>query len=353
MVEQQPRVAMDLEANSLYAYRERICLVQVSIPGRDFIVDPLAGFALDGLGELLANPAIEKVFHASEYDLILFKREHGWEVCHLFDTMWAARILGYSNMGLAWFLQEFYGVTLSKKHQKANWAQRPLEDALLEYARMDTHYLLPLRDRLAEKLEEEGRMQEAREIFGTECKVRVPERSFDPEGYWSLPGAQHMRPRTLAILRELYHLREQEAKRRDQPVFKVLSNQTLSDLAQHAPHNLADLQKISGITARVADRLGPRLLRAIERGRKAPLPQRPARRPRRDPKVVDRYERLWQWRKAEAQARRVESDVILRRDALWEIAAAKPESLDDLARVALLGPVRLGLYGASILAQIA
>lgn len=345
----ETRFAIDLEANSLYAYREQVCLIQISTSTQDFIVDPLAGFDFSELGELLADERVEKVFHASEYDLILLMREFGWGIKNLFDTMWAARLLGYNNMGLAWFLGEFYGVTVSKKHQKANWMKRPLPEDQLAYAQMDTHYLLRLRDDLAAQIEERGLTQESHEIFVRETEVRVPDRSFDPESFWSLRGARELSKRGLAILRELNILRDNEARQRDLPPFKIMSTDMLCRIAEKAPRNMHELRAIPGLPPRMLDRLGPRILRGVELGRSAPIPQPPARRPRTDAAVLDRYERLFQWRKLHAQDRGVESDVVLTRESMWAIARTNPKSIEELADAGSLGPSRLALYGELIL----
>ncbi|MCA9875056.1 MAG: ribonuclease D, partial [Anaerolineales bacterium] len=137
-LKQEPRIAIDLEANSMYAYRERVCLIQISIPSQDYIIDPVAKVDLSGLGELLADTAVEKVFHAAEYDLILLKREYEWELNNLFDTMWAARILGYKQYGLASLLKKIFDLKLDKQYQKSNWCRRPLSPAQLTYAQLDT-----------------------------------------------------------------------------------------------------------------------------------------------------------------------------------------------------------------------
>lgn len=346
---QQDRFAIDLEANSLYVYREHVCLIQISTEERDYIVDPIAGFPLTGLGEILANPEVEKIFHASEYDLILLKRDFDWDVNNLFDTMWAARVLGYTSMGLAWFLNEFFDVQVSKKHQKANWTKRPLTAAQLAYAQMDTHYLIRLRDMLAEELRLQGKEAEAAEIFAREAEVRVPERNFDPEGFWSLKGARDLNKPQLAILRELCILRDDIAAKRNMPPFKVLSSEMLCAMAKAAPRSLEELRAIRAMPPRVIDRLGPKLLEAIAAGRKAPLPQPPKRGPRTDSAILDRFDKLQQWRKAQAQERGVESDVVITRTAMWEIAHKCPQSLDELQEVAQLGPTLLELYGESIL----
>lgn len=348
----EPRIAMDVESNSLYAYREGVCLIQFSVPGQDYILDPLAGFSIRALGEILADPAVEKVLHASEYDLILFKRCYDWDVCNLFDTMWAARILGFQRMGLAVFLHDLFGVVQSKKHQKANWAKRPLTPGQMVYAQADTHYLLSLRDHFAGMLSEAGKLEEAHEIFTSATRVRVPERIFDPEDFRRLRGARDLAPREQAVLRELFVLREAEAARRDVPPFKVLNNEALVALAIAQPTELEAVGRTHGVGARTRDRLGRPIVEAVRRGLEAPLPQRPPRRPRRDQAVADRYERLQEWRKAHARARGVESDVILTRDAMWAIAEDNPRTIDDLADITALGPRRLSMYGEEILDQL-
>ncbi len=355
-LQKQKRFAVDIEANSLYAYREKICLIQISTENSDYIVDPLADFALDGLGQLLFDPSKEKVFHASEYDLILLKREYDWDVNNLFDTMWAARILGYKNMGLAWFLQEFYGLTLSKKYQKANWAARPLTFPQLEYAQNDTSFLLRLRDFFYGALEKAGHLEEALEIFTNESRVRVPDRQFDPDAFWSIRGARDLKPRNQAVLRELFLLREEEARERNIPPFKVINNQVLILLAEAAPKNMKELREFKGLSARAYRSLAQRILDAIDAGHKASVPkQRTVRRNNHsfDPEVSDRYERLVQWRKQYAQQRGVESDVILTRQAMWEIAQTNPRSLEALSDISSLGPKRLEILGECILHEIA
>ncbi len=141
---EQPAIAVDTESNSLHAYQEQVCLIQFSTPQADYLVDPLADLDLSPLGELFANPAIEKVFHAADYDIACLKRDFGWSFANLFDTQWAARILGWSQVGLASILKTHFNVHVNKKWQRFNWGERPLPTEALDYARLDTHYLLPL-----------------------------------------------------------------------------------------------------------------------------------------------------------------------------------------------------------------
>lgn len=350
-LQQEPRLALDLEANSMYVYQESVCLIQISIPTQDFIIDPLADLDLAGLGQLLANPAVEKVFHAAEYDLLLLKRVYGWQVQTLFDTMWAARILGYPKYGLANMLKSLYGVKLDKRYQRANWCKRPLSPDHLTYAQHDTHHLLNLREHLLTELESRGRLAEAYETFAEQSRIDLPDHSFTPDDFWSINGATDLKPRQQAILRELAIFRDEEARRRDRPHFKVFSDRTLLELAQRAPRHTQQLQPIYGMSQHQIRRYGRRLLQVIERGRQAPIPTY-KRRPRPPEEVLNRFDRLHHWRKIRARARGVESDVIVSRDAIWEIAKQNPDSIEALADLGVLGPWRHQEYGTEILSVL-
>src|SRR5215216_1838992 len=169
----QSRISVDTESNSLHAYREQVCLVQFSTPKIDYILDPFVFEELSILGPLFKDPTIEKIFHAAEYDLICLKRDFGFEFANLFDTMYAARVIGYPFVGLDNMLAEKLGIKVDKRHQKADWGARPLTPSQIDYARFDTHYLFQLRDILEKELEEKGRLQLAREDFARACKVEM------------------------------------------------------------------------------------------------------------------------------------------------------------------------------------
>src|SRR5512147_3175156 len=159
----QTRLAVDTESNSLHAYREQVCLIQFSTRKTDYVIDPLVFDDLSSLGPIFENPRIEKVFHAAEYDLICLRRDFDFEFASLFDTMHAARVLGYPAVGLDTLLNSKFKIQTDKRHQKANWAKRPLTTEQIHYARLDTHYLFDLRDVLEKELREKGRLEFARE----------------------------------------------------------------------------------------------------------------------------------------------------------------------------------------------
>jgi ribonuclease D len=346
---QESRLALDFEANSMHAYREQVCLIQISIPGNDYIVDPLAQIDLSGLGVILANAAVEKVLHAAEYDLMLLKRQYGWELHNLFDTMWASRILGYSRVGLASLLEDFYQVRLNKRLQKANWCQRPLSPPHLQYAQCDTHFLLSLRDQLAAELEAVGRQEEAAEIFVEQSRVAPANNDFKPEGFWSIHGAFDLKRPQQAVLKELYLFRNAEARQRNLPVFKVLGDKTLLEIAQRLPRRPEELSQVQGMSAGQMRRYGRRLLQIVREAQIEPPPPFPRRPPRPSPDVLERYEKLQSWRKERAARRGVESDVIVSREALWLLAQVAPQTVEELNRVNSLGKWRRQAYGQEIL----
>ena len=345
----EPMLAIDTESNSLYAYRERVCLVQLSTRQHDYILDPLIIVDMSPLGPLLANPGIEKVFHAAEYDLICLQRDYGFSVNNLFDTMIAARICGHKLVGLGSLLAEFQGVALDKRHQRDDWGQRPLPPDSLAYAQMDTHFLPALRDRLVEELTALGRWREATEAFAEATRVNLPDISFDPEGYWRIGMPNQLTRHQMAVLRELYLLRETLAETRDLPPFKVFSDKTLVQLAVAEPRKLGDLNDIDGMTPAQIRRYGKQVLRAIEQSDKNRLPSPPVRQPSADPEVVECYTLLREWRKQRAQERGVESDVIVSREALWTLAHRRPVTVEAMRDIEGLGPWRITAYGEDLL----
>ena len=349
-LKKQPRLAIDLESNSLFSYREEVCLIQVSTADQDYILDPISGIDLFEFGLIIQDPAVEKVFHAAEYDSILIKSQYGWKLENLFDTMWAARILGYERYGLANLLEETYGVKLNKKYQKANWCKRPLSRAQLNYAQMDTHFLLRLRDDLAEKLEAEGRIEEAKEIFAEQTNVRPPNREFNPHGFWNISGVKELPPKNQAVVRALYLYRDDQAKRQNRPHFKIFGEQTIMELAVKLPKRQNELNGIYGMSSRQISRYGRHMLKIIQRAQNDPAPKRPRKKSRRpSDKVSSRFDRLHLWRKERARSRGVESDVIVSREALWELARENPTCPADLSNISLLGPWRQETYGEEIL----
>ena len=348
----EPLLAVDTESNSLYAYHERVCLIQVSTRAHDDLIDPLALKDLSALAPLMADPGVEKVFHAAEYDVMCLKRDFGWAFANLFDTMIAARVLGWEQVGLGNVLAREFGVSLDKRHQRADWGERPLPRERLRYAQMDTHYLPALRDRLAAALREGGHWEEAQEMFAELPALPPASAHFDPEGYWHLNGGREVPLERMALVRELYHYRDQVARQRNCPPFKVFNNSTIVKLALSAPRSLDDLRLSAGLSAGQMRRYGQGILQAVRRGVHSPPPTPPRRDDIPPADVLARYDALHIWRRDRASARGVESDVIVSRDALWALAREAPQTWDELRAIKELGPWRRKTYGAEILAVL-
>jgi ribonuclease D len=349
LLEAEPLIAVDTESNSLYAYREQVCLLQISTRTQDFVIDPLAIKDLSPLGDIFANPNIEKVFHAAEYDVMCLKRDYQFIFANLFDTMISARILGRKQIGLGNLLEEFFGVQVDKRFQRADWSQRPIPPEQLRYAQHDTHYLPALRDILLDLMAQEERLEESREVFDGLCGLQPASYTFDPDGFWRLNNARDFSLRQLAVLRELYLLRNDIAQKRNWPPFKVMSDEALVNIVKANPQSMPDLYDVHGLSARVAERYSGAIFEALERGAMARLPKRPDSTPRLDPQAAARYDILHKWRKQRALDRGVESDVIIPKESLYALAKAPAHSLKDLERVPGLGPWKRNQYGEELI----
>ncbi|NLH00094.1 MAG: ribonuclease D [Chloroflexi bacterium] len=345
---QESRIAVDTESNSLFAYREQVCLIQFSTEQLDFLVDPLALRDLSILGPIFSDPLIEKIFHAAEYDLICMKRDFGFEFNNLFDTMHAARILGRPGLGLGTLLEEEFQIQVDKRMQRANWARRPLSPEMMMYARMDTHFLIPLREILGEQLRESGRLELAEEDFRRLTRVPAGSHENGSMSCWRIPGMQDLTPRQAAVMVELCAYREERARAANQPPFRILPNQVLLKIAQAMPRKRGELNHVAGLSPKLLDRHAPGLLAAVERGIVGPPAYRPvSKRPSDD--VLWRLDSLRTWRKQTARSLGVESDVVLPRDVLETIAVRNPRSLDELAEIMVDLPFRLRRFGREIL----
>ncbi len=222
---QHSRIAIDTEADSLHCYFEKLCLVQVSVPGSDWLVDPLAGMSMEPFFAALEGK--ELILHGADYDLRLMRRIGYKGPSRIFDTMIAARLAGVAEFSLAALLKKHFDLDIPKSSQKANWAKRPLPQTMLDYAVNDTRHL----HRLSEIYEAELRRLGRFEWFQQSCEraIRATEvsRERDTDDAWRISGSGQLRGRAAAILRELWRWRDAEARNVDRPSFHILSNERL------------------------------------------------------------------------------------------------------------------------------
>jgi ribonuclease D len=348
-------IAVDLEADSMHNYREKVCLIQISTLQRTVLIDPLAVNNLSPLRPILENPAIRKIFHAADYDLRCLKRDFNLSVRNLFDTMISAQLLGEERIGLADLLRKYFAVELDKKYQRADWSQRPLSAEMIRYAAADTCHLHHLMKLFEARLQELGRMHWAIEEFAMMEDVRFAENG----GPLCLrfKGAATLPRRELGVLEKLLLWREGEGERLNRPVYKILGNSPLLELARRKPQDKEALRGIEGLPPRLTDRYASALLAAVDEGlslSEDKLPNLP-RSPRKvkDPGLEERIKALKQWRQQAAADYALDPGVLINNAALEATAQINPRSLADLEGVTGLKNWQKQELGTGLLSALA
>jgi ribonuclease D len=311
------RVAIDTEADSLHCYREKLCLLQISVPGRDAIVDPLADVDLAPLRDALTNKEI--VLHGADYDLRLLRRNMDFVPQRIFDSVIAARLVGIREFSLAALVKKYFDIELTKGSQKANWAQRPLSARMAEYAINDTRYLLSLAEHLEKELNSRNRMEWFLQSCQRALEQAAIDRERDVDEAWRISGAGALHGRAYPVLRELWNWREKEAEAVDRPPFHILQNRELLHSAERfAAGESPDFKHFS-------DRRRRAFREAAERAMQMPEKDWPVR-PRRSgtratAEVIKRIEQLRRNRDHAARDLQIESSFIASRGVLETIAA--------------------------------
>lgn len=344
-------LAVDLEADSMHHYQEKVCLLQVTAGEETVLIDPLAGADLASLRPVMANPGVRKIFHAADYDIRCLARDFAIEISGLFDTMISCQFLGEERFGLADILGKYFGLELDKQYQRADWTLRPLRREMILYAAGDTAYLHQLVEILEKKLADLGRSAWVAEEFCLLERVRFSEN--EGPRCLRLKGASQLNPRQLAILEELLQWRDAEARRRDLPHYKVLGNKSLLMLSSQPPSAVHGLVAIEGISPRLADRYGKALLQAVERGRSIAEDQLPCFSSRlrydKDPAFEKRLTQLKDWRKRQAKKYALDPGVLINNASLEQIARPHPQNFDQLEKLGVLKKWQLKELGASLL----
>jgi len=330
-------VAVDTEADSLHSYFDKVCLMQVSVPGEDFVVDPLASIDLSGLGRLLADRATTKVLHGADYDLRILNRDFGFAISNLIDTMVCSQLLGYEAFGLAALLKRHFGLELDKSHQRADWAMRPLPPRMLDYAAMDTRHLIELSTILREELQRAGRWDWALEEFSRLESIRFEAREEDEETFRKLKGSSSLERRGLAVLSRLYQWRDKLAQRSDRPPFKVASNELMVEVARLLPRSREALSKVKGVSTYHLNRYGGEILRMVEESMQIPEAELPEKSPSkpwvRDRRLEATVDRLKKVRDQIAGELRIDPAMLAPKHVLSALATLEPGSIDDLNRI--------------------
>jgi len=329
------RIALDCEAAGFHRYSDKLCLVQLTTPEETFLFDPLAADPSRVLAPILEDPDIQIVMHGADFDLRLLHRDLGIRLKGLFDTQAAATLLGASAIGLASLLEEHLGVKLSKEHQRADWAQRPLPDGFLDYAADDTRHLLALHDVLATSLEQAHRSGWAEEEFRALETIEWSEEQVDP--VTRLKGARNLPPRQVTCLRAALAWRDGIARERDRAPFRVVGDQGLVAVVMERPSSIHEMAELKGMSARLAQNHGRSLLDELRRIDDLPEAELdPYPRPERNgpgrfsPEEEALADRIRALRTKRAEELGLDRGVLLSNGQINEIVRSNPRSLETL-----------------------
>ena len=346
-------IGVDLEADSMHHYFEKVCLLQVATESASYVMDPLALRDLSTLHAVFSNPHIRKVFHGADYDIRSLYRDFRLEVENLFDTQLACKFLGLRETGLEALLRSRFHVELNKKYQRADWSQRPLPPGMVEYAAMDGRYLIPLARMLEKELEEKSRLSWVEEECLFLTKVRFTPPNHGPL-YLKVKGASLLDPRSLAVLEALLKFREAQAQKSDLPPFKVLRNEPLLELAMKKPLRLEELEAGEVLSRKQIDRYGTRLLHEIHRAKAIPdedLPVYPREaKPDLSSPVRKRVKALKNWRDMRAKNLGMEPGILINNALINAFALKNPRSVKEMEEIPGLKRWLQDHFGREILA---
>jgi ribonuclease D len=354
-ISEHPAIAVDLEADSMYHFQEKVCLIQVAADRRIFLIDPLQTDNLEPLSSVFANPGICKVFHGADYDIRSLYRDFTFSVHNLFDTEIAARFLGLQETGLEALLLNRFGIQLDKKYQRKDWSRRPLPEEMLTYAADDVRYLLALARDLEEELGARGRLEWVREECERISRVR-PAINNDQPLFMNFRGAGRLDSRSLAVLENLLQVRRRIAEKKDRPLFKVFSNKSILALVQHKPPDRKQLEATGALSKKQIQMYAEELLARIESAMRIPTSELPVyqrnRAPSIPPAAPARIRRLKKWRDRKARELNIEPGVLLNKAAITAIALENPQTRRELATLTELRRWQVREFGTALVQQL-
>jgi ribonuclease D len=326
-------VSLDTEADNMFHFKTRLCLLQFLVDGEVYLVDALAGLNLDGLWQRLAKKHL--IMHGSDFDLRLLHDLCRFRPHSIFDTMLAAQLLNRPRVGLASLLEDHFGVKLSKESQKANWSRRPLTLKMLDYAALDVWHLPALRDLLTRELVRLRRTEWLEQQCQAQIEAGLTGFAAPDENDWRIGQSERLRGPGLGVLHAVWHWRQAQAERLDTPPFKVCGNKLLLQIAGAAEEG----DSAETILAQVhLGKRHPRLFPSLEAAVRAGFARDPHTLPRRrgrDPNhialsvaEVARQDRIKAERDKLATKLSIEPTLIATRSQLAQIAR-RPDQLDQ------------------------
>ncbi|HUK10708.1 MAG TPA: ribonuclease D [Stellaceae bacterium] len=339
-------IAVDTEFMRDRTYWPELCLVQVAGPAEAAAIDPLSpGLDLAPLLQLLADPALLKVFHAARQDIEIFVKIAGAIPMPLFDTQVAAMVCGFGDSASYETLAgKLAGARIDKSARFTDWSHRPLTERQVKYALSDVVPLRKVYERLHQTLDRNGRSA----WLAEEIAVLTDPGTYalDPRQAWRRFKLRGGNRRMLAVLRELAAWRELAAQQRNLPRNRLLRDEQLLEIAAHPPASLSDLARTRGIGKGFVDgKLGLEVLETVKRALELPASEHPEMPPRREtpPGIGPLVDLLRVLLKLRAEEHGVASRLVASAEDLEQIAAS------DEAEVPALHGWRRDVFGEDAL----
>ncbi|OQX25061.1 MAG: hypothetical protein BWK80_17530 [Desulfobacteraceae bacterium IS3] len=352
VLEKEETIAVDLEADSMYHYKEKVCLIQIATQQTNVIIDPLEIQDLSPLEPFFMRRDIRKIFHGADYDIRSLYRDFSIEINNLFDTQIACRFLGLRETGLEAVLQKHFNIILDKKYQKKDWSKRPLSEDMMEYAARDAFYLVPLANFLERELEEKGRLSWVWEECDDLSKVRAAESDSEPL-YLKFKGSGRLSPRSLAVLELLLQFRKELAEKKDRPLFKIFGNDSLLRIARAKPRSLAHLERLNAVSRKQMGMYGSELVEIVKKAMEIPeeyLPLYPHKNgPVLSPEVPERVKSLKRWRDAKAQKLRMDPALICNKSLISTLSVKNPGTVKELEELQEMKKWQQKAFGKEII----
>ena len=351
-LQKQKMIGVDLEADSLYHFKEKVCLIQIAAEDFNIVIDPLKIKDLSALKPVFKNGDVQKIFHGADYDIRSLYRDFKITVNNLFDTQLACRFLGMGETSLEAVLKSRFDVHLNKKYQRKDWSQRPLPQAMISYAAEDACYLIPLAVELESKLVKTDRLAWVLEECEYLSRVRPASNDSQPL-FVSIKGAGKLDPRSLATLDALLQFRKNIAQKKDRPLFKVIQNKALLQLAAERPQNLKQLENTQALSANQIKMYGQNIIKAVGTAVKIPsenLPTYPRRKaPSVKPDVGKRVKALRDWRDDQADRLKIDPALLFTNALISTIAVKNPGNIKSLSKIKELKNWQISEFGKEIL----
>jgi ribonuclease D len=354
----QQIIGVDLESDSMYHFKEKVCLIQIASTQATAIIDPLQIKNLSLLEPLFRRADIQKVFHGADYDVRSLYRDFRIAVNNLFDTELACRFLGFKESGLNAVLKKKYNIQLDKKNQRKDWSKRPLPEDMVAYAAKDVHYLIPLAKSLQQELIQKGRLSWVQEECNYLSGVRPAPVDSEPL-FLGFKGAGKLSPRGLAVLEELLQLRRKIAQLQDKPLFRIIGNKSILMLAEARPLSRRKLTETGALGSKQIDRYGKDVISAVKKALQQPakdLPKYPRKTAPMVPAIVaKRVKELRNWRDLLAKKLQIDPAIICTKAQISALAVQRPGSVENLSKNNDLKTWQVAEFGkdiASILRKV-